>query len=135
MNTDRSNPSVHLFILLALLAALLGNTIGVIPAYASTVTVTKIADTNDGVCDSDCSLREAIAAASAGNTITFDSSLSGGTIHLASTLTIAQNMTIDGSALASKITVSGDSDNNGTGDVRVFSVTSSATVTLDRLTI
>ena len=32
---------------------------------AATFTVTKIADTNDGVCDADCSLREAVAAANA----------------------------------------------------------------------
>ncbi|HYP50943.1 MAG TPA: choice-of-anchor Q domain-containing protein, partial [Pyrinomonadaceae bacterium] len=34
-------------------------------AAAATYTVTKIADTNDGACDADCSLREAIAAANA----------------------------------------------------------------------
>lgn len=31
--------------------------------YAATFTVTKTADTNDGVCNSDCSLREAVIAA------------------------------------------------------------------------
>ncbi|MFL5804041.1 MAG: CSLREA domain-containing protein [Roseiflexaceae bacterium] len=30
--------------------------------------VTKLADTNDGVCDSDCSLREAIATVSSEDT-------------------------------------------------------------------
>ncbi len=34
-------------------------------AFAATFTVTKVADTNDGVCDADCSFREAVAAASA----------------------------------------------------------------------
>lgn len=34
-------------------------------AVAATYTVTKTADTNDGACDADCSLREAIAAANA----------------------------------------------------------------------
>lgn len=34
-------------------------------AFAATFTVTKVADTNDGVCDADCSLREAVAAATA----------------------------------------------------------------------
>jgi CSLREA domain-containing protein len=34
-------------------------------APAATYTATKTADTNDGVCDSDCSLREAVAQASA----------------------------------------------------------------------
>lgn len=38
-----------------------------------TLTVTKTADTNDGVCDADCSLREAVAAASAGDAINFSS--------------------------------------------------------------
>ncbi len=32
-------------------------------AFSATYTVTKIADTNDGACDADCSLREAVAAA------------------------------------------------------------------------
>lgn len=40
-------------------------------ADAATRSVTKFADTNDGVCDADCSLREAIAVAGAGDTITF----------------------------------------------------------------
>src|SRR3989338_5074012 len=35
------------------------------PALAATFTVTKVADTNDGACDADCSLREAIGAANA----------------------------------------------------------------------
>jgi len=35
------------------------------PAHAAAFTVTKTADTNDGVCDADCSLREAIGAANA----------------------------------------------------------------------
>lgn len=34
-------------------------------AFAATYVVTKTADTNDGTCDSDCSLREAITAANA----------------------------------------------------------------------
>ena len=35
------------------------------PAAAATFAVTKTADTNDGTCDADCSLREAIGAANA----------------------------------------------------------------------
>ena len=38
---------------------------------ASVLTVSKTADTADGVCDSDCSLREAVAAAASGDTIVF----------------------------------------------------------------
>ena len=33
--------------------------------HAATFTVTKVADTNDGTCDADCSLREAVVAANA----------------------------------------------------------------------
>ena len=38
---------------------------GTVDLTAQTLTVTKTADTNDGACDSDCSLREAFAAANA----------------------------------------------------------------------
>lgn len=42
-------------------------------AQAATLTVTKIQDTDDGVCDADCSLREAIGAAAAGDRVVFSS--------------------------------------------------------------
>ena len=45
------------------LAALVAGTAPL--AHAATFTVAKTADTNDGICDSDCSLREAIRAADA----------------------------------------------------------------------
>ncbi len=47
-----------------LLAALIGFGM-MLPgaAHAATFTVTKLADTNDGACDADCSLREAVTAA------------------------------------------------------------------------
>ncbi|GEM_PF-1840224 len=41
-------------------------------AMAATLTVTKTADTNDGTCDADCSLREAMTAAAATDTIVFN---------------------------------------------------------------
>ena len=69
-------------------------------------TVTKVTDTNDGICDADCSLREAIATAAAGDTIFFASSLAWQTITLGSQLTISTDLTIDGEAHA--ITVSGN---------------------------
>jgi CSLREA domain-containing protein len=40
---------------------------------AATLTVTKTDDTADGICNADCSLREAIAAAASGDTIVFSS--------------------------------------------------------------
>jgi CSLREA domain-containing protein len=96
---------------------------------AATWTVTKTADTNDGACDSDCSLREAIAAAASGDTIVFDASLSGGTITLGTTLTLSKNVTIDGSALAVPITI------DGANTYRVFYVNSGVAATLSGLTI
>ncbi|MBP0019094.1 MAG: DUF4114 domain-containing protein [Cyanobacteria bacterium SBLK] len=71
--------------------------------------VTSLADSGIG------SLRDAIAAASNGETITFDSSLAGGTISLSSPLEINQNLTIDGSS-AVGIALSG---NNSTRIITV----------------
>ncbi len=50
-----------------------GTALGNFRTPPSTLTVTKTADTNDGTCDADCSLREAIAAAASGDTIEFAS--------------------------------------------------------------
>ena len=50
-------------VLLALLVALILSLSLIPEAQAATFTVSKTADTNDGVCDGDCSLREAIGAA------------------------------------------------------------------------
>lgn len=41
-------------------------------SLAATLTVTKTADTNDGTCNTDCSLREAITASALGDTIGFN---------------------------------------------------------------
>ncbi|MDM8564521.1 choice-of-anchor Q domain-containing protein [Candidatus Halobeggiatoa sp. HSG11] len=71
-------------------------------------------------------LREAIANANAGDTITFDPSIVGKTITLSNQLTIDKDLTIDGTG--QKITISG---NNA---VRVFEVTA-GTVTFNNLTI
>lgn len=82
--------------------------------------VTKTADTNDGTCDNDCSLREAISAANlnaGADTITFNipdtdpncTAANVCTITLTSALpTIDQELAIDGTVNAAQITVSGD---------------------------
>jgi CSLREA domain-containing protein len=69
-------------------------------------TVTKIADTNDGVCAADCSLREAVSVALPGSEIRFSAlfdspqiiTLTLGTISISKNLTIvgkgARNLTI-----------------------------------------
>lgn len=119
--------------LLILLVSMPGSAV-ITPAYAAgTLTVLNTNDSGTG------SLRQAILDAAAGDTITFDTSLSGATIRLQATTTdslvVDKNLTIDGSALATPITISGDSDNNGAGDVRVFVISSGVTVTLKSLII
>lgn len=121
---------------LAAALAMVASVVNVVPGGAATLTVTRTADTNDGVCDADCSLREAIATAAAGDTIVFDGGLSGGIIRLTlGTLTLARNVTIDCSSLATPITISGDTDGNATPDVRVFVVNSGITANLAGLRI
>ena len=63
-------------------------------ALGATLAVTKTDDTNDGVCDADCSLREAIDAAVAGDTI--DIPAGTYTLTLGSQLTIDVGLTLTG---------------------------------------
>ncbi len=114
--------------------------------WAASYTVTTLAD--NAIDDGQCSLREAIAAANnaplnddcgpgspGDDTITFAVS---GTIYLQSTLPqiaasgTAGALTIDG---GNAITISGDSDNDGTGDVRLFHLDSYSQLTLQRLVL
>lgn len=81
-------------------------------AYAATLTVLNLNDAGAG------SLRDQILAATPGDTVVFDAGVTG-TIPLASTLTIAQNLTIQGPG-AGNLTISGQ------GAVRVFDVTGGA---------
>ena len=108
----------------------------VAPARAAALIVNSLNDVDDGTCDgTHCSLREAIDEAntlSSDDTITFSVS---GTIPLASILpTIANNgtLTING---GSNITISGDTDNNGVGDVPILKVWVNETATLQNLTL
>jgi hypothetical protein len=82
-------------------------------AFASTYVVTTLADSGTG------SLRAALAAANSGDTIVFSPGLTG-TITLASTLMINQNVTIQGPG-ESSLTVS------GANQVAVFVVSSAVT--------
>ncbi len=97
-------------------------------------TVTKTADTNDGVCNSDCSLREAIVAAeiATGNDdlIRFSSLFdTPQTITLGGNeLIIAESMTIQGPG-ADLLTISGN------GLSQVFYVNAPGSVTLSGLTV
>ncbi|HUI88698.1 MAG TPA: FG-GAP-like repeat-containing protein [Anaerolineales bacterium] len=78
---------------------------------------------------SNCRLRDAIAAAPRGSVITFASNLADQTITLAATLTLNQDVTLDGSALASQVTISG---NNA---VQLFYVNPGVMASLKNLTI
>ena len=102
--------------------------------------VTKTEDTNDGACDADCSLREAISAANTNDMIAFASPLfdSPQTITLSEAagfrdLIINKTLTIDGKG-ANLLTVRRDPA--ATANFRVFTINSPAgTVTLGRMTI
>jgi fibronectin-binding autotransporter adhesin len=66
-------------------------------ANAATWTVTKAANSNDNVCDADCSLREAIFNADSGDSVVFNSNLVGQTITLGGgEIVITKRITIDG---------------------------------------
>ena len=103
-------------------------------AEAATYTVTKIGDTNDGACDSDCSLREAVAAANgtvASDIIVFALPLfsSPQTITLSgSEIVLANNgsLTIYGTG-ARRLTISG---NNAS---RILSSSANAVVNIHHL--
>ncbi len=83
-------PVVALAIAFAVVAPLMSSVFA-----ASVLTVTKLADTDDHVCDSDCSLREALEDSSSGDTIEFGVS---GTISLTNgQLLITKDLVIDGS--------------------------------------
>src|SRR2546421_11075608 len=95
---DQINPGQKLVSQLLLLSSLLLGTAWVAVAQ-TTFTVTKTADTNDGVCDSDCSLREAINAANTTpgqDTIVFKIGSGPKTIMPLSTMTIVESVIIDG---------------------------------------
>ncbi|MEL7168973.1 MAG: CSLREA domain-containing protein, partial [Bacteroidota bacterium] len=81
-----------------------------LPAFAQTTfVVTKTADTSDGTCDADCSLREALEAADAAagdDLIRFDPALDGQSIFPTSEYIVNTNVEIDAVAgLSEGITI------------------------------
>jgi CSLREA domain-containing protein len=97
----------------------------VIGSYSATLTVTKTADTNDGVCDADCSLREAVGLAAPGDTIVFSELFnSRQTITLGlGQMNITGNLTMNGTG-SNLLSVSANSIG------RIFYVSGGATVNL-----
>jgi len=115
-------------------------------ANAATFTVTKTADTADGTCDADCSLREAVIAANASagaDTIalpagTYVLTLTGTPEEGAQTgdLDITEELTINGDGQATTI-IDGDGgplDQAGVATDRVFEV-QQGTVVLNDITV
>ncbi len=129
MKARKATASIHSLANAATLLALACGSLGFTAVNAATFIVFNSADSGPG------SLRKAIADAPSGSLITFDASLSGATIYLASELYLSNDLVIDGSTLAAKITISGDTDNNGTGDVPVLFVFNPAIVSLKSVLI
>ncbi len=112
-----------LFPVLIVTVVLLGLTVSLV--WAATWTVNSAADPGSGGCNAtECTLREAIAAANNGDTITFAGDY---TILLGSELYINKTLTIDGAGRT--VTVSG----NNVG--RVFRIGSTGVVTISNLSI
>ena len=117
-------------------------------ALAATYTVTKTADTNDGSCSStDCSLREAIAAAnstSANDTINFniptsDPGCSGGVCTI--TLSSSSGQLVINSALtAGTLTITNSSGTrkieiSGNNSIRILDIATNGNLVIDNLTL
>ncbi len=102
---------------------------------APTFIVTKTADTNDGLCDSDCSLREAVTAANANagtDNITFD--IEGEDTHLiglnAALPVLSQSVEIHNNS-GEGITISRETG----GNYRIFTINAGQIVSISDLTI
>ncbi len=98
-----------------------------ITAYSATRVVTKTADTNDNVCNGDCSLREAIAVAQNGDVIVFSALFnSPQTISLTGFFTrrldVTRSVTIQGPG-ANLLTITG---NNADRVFEIFSGTNTS---------
>ncbi len=118
----------------------------VIPAQAAVFTVSKTADTADGTCDSDCSLREAVIAANAHDG--FDAilleqgayrlTLAGAGEDLGATgdLDIRDELTIVGNDGATSTFIEGSFDNPGSGwNDRVIDVLADGHLELQGVTV
>jgi CSLREA domain-containing protein len=90
--------------------------------------VTKLEDTNDGRCDEDCSLREAVTGAARGATITFASGLKGVIALEGEAIVIARSVTIIGPS-PDELALKG----NGLG--RIVTVRPGVVFTLANLTL
>ncbi|MES2439477.1 MAG: choice-of-anchor Q domain-containing protein [Verrucomicrobiota bacterium] len=111
-----------------------------IPLAARGTIVTTVEDEDDGLLGggTGISLREAVKYSPIADTVTFAPALSGQTIRLTlGELPITQSLTIDGSALAARLTLSGDKTGDGktADDARVIQISNNTTVVLNTLAI
>jgi CSLREA domain-containing protein len=99
-------------------------------AVAATFLVTKVADTQDGSCDADCSLREAVDAANANAGNDTISVPTGSYIlsHASGMLSVTDDVDVEGSGQTSTIF-------DGNDTVRVLDVASGVVATLSDLSI
>jgi CSLREA domain-containing protein len=125
------------FFVMMLVVGLTLSQMPILATRATTFVVTKTDDTNDGACDADCSLREAIIAANAtpgDDTITlpagtFSLTISGRGENEAATgdLDITGNLVINGASAATTIIDANDLDRvlhiTGMVSVSIFDVT------------
>ena len=81
--------------------------------------VTKTEDTNDGVCDADCSLREAVSAANTGDSILIPAGIY--TLTLGSELSVGKDLTLIDSGATDTIIQAAASSADATS--RVFLIT------------
>lgn len=108
---------------------------------AATLTVTKTADTNDGICNADCSLREAISLAVGGDVIEFSTlfnttqfiALNGTELVIDKSLTIngtgAEKLTVDGGFASRVFNISGMGNTINLNGIKISSgFVSSATI-------
>ncbi len=139
---------IRLFLFAVLLASFAFASQPTPPAYAATFAVTKTGDSNDGACNADCSLREAITAANASagaDTInlpagTYTLTIAGTREESNATgdLDITDDLTISGQGTDASATIVQAGTNSTNGIDRVFDVISngaSVTVTFDNMTI
>ena len=95
------------------------------------LTVTKTEDTSDGVCDADCSLREAIATATPGSIVNVPAGTD--TLSLGSQLIIDKNLTLRGAGADSTIIQA--ATERGAATDRVLSVGHGQVAIISGLTI
>ncbi len=119
-----------LFLLVATLLAAAVVGIGHAAAQpAPSLTVTKTADTDDGQCDADCSLREAVSTAAPGSIVT----VPAGTYTLGAQLDIDKSLIITGAG--QRRTIVQAAAEPGAAEYRVFLVNTPGNVAITGMTI